>query len=66
MWPPGMERQVGLVRGTRWTTGSSAVHMVQEEQDDVVYKEEPVRGASLIGVCWFGHKTNTEPVQGSG
>jgi hypothetical protein len=29
------ERQVGLVRGTRWTVGSSVVHMVQEEQDEV-------------------------------
>ena len=44
--------------------GSSAGRMVQEEQDEVMVK--PVRAVSLIGVCWFDHKTNTEPVQGSG
>jgi hypothetical protein len=35
----GVERQVGLVRGTRWPTGSSASRMVQEEQDKVVDME---------------------------
>ena len=34
-----MERQVGLVRGIRWLTGSSAGRMVQEEQDEVVDME---------------------------
>jgi hypothetical protein len=36
----GVERQVGLVQGTRWTTGSSACRMVQEEQDEVVDMEQ--------------------------
>jgi hypothetical protein len=31
-----MERQVDSVRGTRWTARSSAGHMVQEEQVEVV------------------------------
>jgi hypothetical protein len=35
----GVQRQVGLVRGTRWPTGSSASRMVQEEQDEVVDME---------------------------
>jgi hypothetical protein len=35
----GVERQVGLVRGTRWPTGSSASRMVQEEQDEVMDME---------------------------
>jgi hypothetical protein len=35
----GVERQVGLVRGTRWPTRSSASRMVQEEQDEVVDME---------------------------
>jgi hypothetical protein len=35
----GVERQVGLVRRTRWPTGSSVSRMVQEEQDEVVDME---------------------------
>jgi hypothetical protein len=35
----GVERQVGLVRGTRCPTGSCASRMVQEEQDEVVDME---------------------------
>jgi hypothetical protein len=35
----GVERQVVLVLGTWWPTGSSASCMVQEEQDEVVDME---------------------------
>ena len=42
--------------------GSSAGHMVQEEQDDVMV--EPVRVVSLIGAYWLPIKP--KPVQGSG
>jgi hypothetical protein len=32
----GVERQVGLTRGTRWPAGSSAGRMVEEKQDEVI------------------------------
>jgi hypothetical protein len=34
-----VERQVGLVRDTLWQTRQSAVRMVEEEQEEVVYIE---------------------------
>jgi hypothetical protein len=43
----GVERQVGLVRGTRWPTGSSASRMVQEEQDEVVDRSRCIGGGQV-------------------
>jgi hypothetical protein len=62
-----MERQVGLVRGTRWTAGLGAGHMVADEQDEVVDDRAGARWRSsqwlggrsgrARGVWWFAHKT---------
>ena len=43
-----IERQVGLVRWTRWPTGSSANHRLQEEQDEVVNMSRGDRGGQVI------------------
>jgi hypothetical protein len=69
----GVERQVGLTRGTRWTAGSSAGHMVARKARRS-RGLEPVQGSgsrpeSARGVCsgspenrrvtWLTHKTKT-------
>jgi hypothetical protein len=69
----GVERQVGLTRGTRWPTGSSAGRMVARKVRRS-RRLEPVQGSgspleSARGVCdgspknrqvtWLSHKTNT-------
>jgi hypothetical protein len=69
----GVERQVGLTRGTRWPAGSSVGHMV-ERKDRRSRRPEPVQGSGsqpksargLRGgspqncrVTWLGHKTKT-------
>jgi hypothetical protein len=69
----GVERQVGLTRGTRWPAGSSAVHMVARKPRRS-RRLEPVQGSgsqpeSARGVCGgspenrrvtlLSHKTKT-------
>jgi hypothetical protein len=70
----GLERQVGLTRGTRWPAGSSADHMVARKARRS-RRSEPVQGSgsrpeSARGVCggspqncrvtWLSQKTKTE------
>jgi hypothetical protein len=67
----GVERQLGLVRGTRWPAGSSAGYMVARKARQS-HRLEPVQGTSsepksACGVCggspqnrrvtWLSHKT---------
>jgi hypothetical protein len=74
----GVERQVGLTRGTRWPAGSSAGRMVARKAIRS-RRLEPVQGSgsrpeSACGVCsgspenrrvtWLGHKTKTEGLAG--
>jgi hypothetical protein len=69
----GVERQVGLTRGTRWPAGSSAGRMVARKARRS-HRSEPVQGSgsqpdSARGVCgsslenhrvtWLRHKTKT-------
>jgi hypothetical protein len=69
----GVERQVGLTRGTRWPAGSSASRMVARKARRS-RRSEPVQGSgsqpeSAHGVCggspenrrvtWLIHKTKT-------
>jgi hypothetical protein len=56
VWPPGVERQVGLVRGTRWPTKSSVGRMLlwQEEQDEIIYGS--LVAPSSRGLQWFTKK----------
>jgi hypothetical protein len=69
----GVERQVGLTRGTRWSAGSSAGRMVARKARRS-RRLEPVQGSgsrseSACGVCggspenrrvtWLSHKTKT-------
>jgi hypothetical protein len=69
----GVERQVGLTRGTRWPVGSSAGCMVARKARRS-RRSEPVQGSgsqpeSACGVCggspqnrrvtWLSHKTKT-------
>jgi hypothetical protein len=69
----GVERQVGLTRGTRWPAGSSAGRMVARKARRS-RGQEPVQGCgsqpeSACGVCggspqnrqvaWLSHKTKT-------
>jgi hypothetical protein len=69
----GVERQVGLTRGTRWPAGSSAGRMVAKKARQS-RRPEPVQGSgsrpeSARGVCsgspenrrvtWLSHKTKT-------
>jgi hypothetical protein len=69
----GVERQVGLIRGTRWPAGSSAGRMVARKARRS-RRLEPVQGSgsrpeSARGVCggspenywitWLSHKTKT-------
>jgi hypothetical protein len=69
----GVERQVGLTRGTRWPAGSSAGRMVARKARRS-RRPEPVQGSgsrpeSARGVCggspenrqvtWLSHKTKT-------
>jgi hypothetical protein len=69
----GVERQVGLTRGTRWPAGSSAGRMVARKARRS-RRPEPVKGSgsrpeSACGVCggspenhrvtWLSHKTKT-------
>jgi hypothetical protein len=69
----GVERQVGLTRGTRWPAGSSAGRMVARKASRS-HGQEPVQGSgsrpeSARGVCggspqncrvtWLSHKTKT-------
>jgi hypothetical protein len=69
----GVERQVGLTRGTRWPTGSSAGRMVARKARRS-REQETVQGSgsqpeSARGVCggspqnrwvtWLSHKTKT-------
>jgi hypothetical protein len=69
----GVERQVGLTRGTRWPAGSSAGRMVARKARRI-RQLEPVQGSgsqpeSAREVCggspqncrvtWFSHKTKT-------
>jgi hypothetical protein len=70
----GVERQVGLTRGTRWPAGSSAGRMVARKARRS-RRSEPVQGSgsrpeSARGVCggspqnrrvtWLSHRTKTE------
>jgi hypothetical protein len=70
----GVERQVGLTRGTRWPAGSSAGCMVARKARRS-HGQETVQGSSSrpeseCGVCggspencwvtWLNHKTKTE------
>jgi hypothetical protein len=69
----GVERQLGLTRGTRWLAGSSAGRMVARKARRS-HRLEPVQGSgsrpeSTRGVCggslenrrvtWLSHKTKT-------
>jgi hypothetical protein len=69
----GVERQVGLTRGTRWPAGSSAGRMVAKKARQS-RRSEPVQGSgsqpeSARGVCggspenrrvtWLSHETKT-------
>jgi hypothetical protein len=69
----GVERQVGLTRGTRWPAGSSVGRMVVRKTRRSRV-QEPVQGSGsrpefARGVCggspenrrvtWLGHKTKT-------
>jgi hypothetical protein len=69
----GVERQVGLTRGTRWPAESSAGRMVARKSRQSC-RPEPVQGSgsrpeSARGVCdgslenrrvtWLSHKTKT-------
>jgi hypothetical protein len=69
----GVERQVGLTRGSRWPAGSSAGRMVARKARRS-HRPEPVQGRgsrpeSPCGVCggspenhrvtWLSHKTKT-------
>jgi hypothetical protein len=69
----GVERQVGLTRGTRWPAGSSTGHMMARKARRS-HQPEPVQGSgsqpeSARGVCsgspenrrvtWLSHKTKT-------
>jgi hypothetical protein len=69
----GVERQVGMTRGTRWPAGSSAGRMVARKARRS-HGQEPVQGRgsrpkSARGVCggspencrvtWLSHKTKT-------
>jgi hypothetical protein len=69
----GVERQVGLTRGTRWPAGSSADRMVARKARRS-HRLEPVQGSGsrpdpAHGVCggspenhrvtWLSHKTKT-------
>jgi hypothetical protein len=69
----GVERQVGLTRGTRWPAGSSSGRMVARKARRS-RRSEPVQGSgsqpeSARGVCggspknrqvtWLSHKTKT-------
>jgi hypothetical protein len=69
----GVERQVGLTRGTRWPAGSSAGRMVARKARRS-HQSAPVQGSgsqpeSALGVCggspenrqvtWLSHKTKT-------
>jgi hypothetical protein len=69
----GVERQVGLTRGTRWPAGSSASRIVTRKARRS-HRSEPVQGSgsqpkSARGVCsgspqngqvtWLSHKTKT-------
>jgi hypothetical protein len=69
----GVERQVGLTRGTRWPAGSNAGRMVARKARRS-HGHEPVHGSgsrpeSARGVCgglpktrrvtWLSHKTKT-------
>jgi hypothetical protein len=69
----GVERQVGLTRGTRWPAGSSAGRMVARKARRS-HGQEPMQGSgsrpkSARGVCggspqnrrvtWLSHKTKT-------
>jgi hypothetical protein len=69
----GVERYVGLTRGTRWLAGSSAGRMVARKARRS-HQPEPVQGSSsrpesACGVCggspenrrvtWLSHKTKT-------
>jgi hypothetical protein len=70
---PGVERQVGLTRGTQWTTGSSAGCTVARKPIRS-RRSEPMQGSSLqpksacevcggspqnYRVTWLSHKTKT-------
>jgi hypothetical protein len=69
----GVQRQVGLTRGTRWPAGSSAGRMVAEKQDEVVDRSwcrvAAHNGSMHAGlaavhhktgrVTWLSHKTKT-------
>jgi hypothetical protein len=74
----GVERQVGLIRGTRWLAGSSAGRMVARKARRS-RRSEPVQGSgsrpeSAREVCggsphnhrvtWLNHKTKTESSAG--
>jgi hypothetical protein len=69
----GVERQVGLSRGTRWPAGSSAGHMLarkarRSRRSELVHGSSS-RPVSACGVCgsspenrrvtWLSHKTKT-------
>jgi hypothetical protein len=69
----GVERQIGLTRGTRWPAGSSAGRMVARKARRS-HRPKPVQGSgsrpeSARGVCggspenrqvtWLSHKTKT-------
>jgi hypothetical protein len=69
----GVERQVGLTRGTLWPAGSSAGRMVARKARQS-HGQEPMQGSSsrpefASGVCggspqnrqvtWLSHKTKT-------
>jgi hypothetical protein len=69
----GVERQVGLTRGTRWSVGSSAGHMVarkaRRSRGQVSVQGSGSLSESARGVCggspqnhrvtWLSHKTKT-------
>jgi hypothetical protein len=74
----GVERQVGLTRGTRWPAGSSAGRMMASKARRS-RRPEPVQGSgsrpeSARGVCsgspenrrvtWLSHKTKTGGLAG--
>jgi hypothetical protein len=74
----GVERQVGLTRGTRWLAGSSASRMMARKARRSC-RPEPVQGSgsrqeSAHGVCgdspenrrvtWLSHKTKTGGLAG--